>query len=207
MSQAEFARHRGVSKAIVTKWKGQGLLSLTDAGKVDVDATEWNLDQRPASYRGGTTHRPVRAIPRDDEPVGKPARPAAAPRPAPPAPQPVNDEAGSDPVEIDWDDPNLPPNLALQRKENYLGLLRKQHHGVKQKALVDRPAAEAAFFEEARAIRDALIAWPARVSIEMADELKIDARELTQVLAAYVNQLLTELGEPSDLDLSRHSQP
>ncbi|MDV2988287.1 UNVERIFIED_CONTAM: hypothetical protein Q9R58_28770 [Methylobacteriaceae bacterium AG10] len=206
MSQAEFARHRGVSKAIVTKWKGQGLVSLTDDGKVDVDATEWNLDQRPATYRGGTTHRPVRAIPQDDELAGKPARPAAAPRPAPPAPEPVNDEAGSDPAEIDWDDPNLPPNLALQRKENYLGLLRKQDHGVKQGALVDRAAAEAAFFKEARAMRDAWIAWPARVAIEMADALKIDARELTQVLSDYVNKHLAELGEPSDLDLSRHQQ-
>ena len=206
MSQAEFARHRGVSKAIVTKWKGQGLLSLTDDGKVDVDATEWNLDQRPATYRGGTTHRPVRAIPQDDEPVGKPARPAAAPRPAPAAPQPVNDEAGSDPVEFDPENPNLPLAQAAQRKENYLGLLRKQEHAVKQGLLVDRAAAEAAFFDEARAIRDAWIAWPARVAIEMADELKIDARELTQVLSDYVNKHLAELGEPTDLDLSRHQQ-
>ncbi|MGE7153148.1 hypothetical protein ACQKJ1_05345 [Methylorubrum rhodesianum] len=206
MSQAEFARHRGVSKAIVTKWKGQGLLSLTDDGKIDVDATEWNLDQRPASYRGGTTHRPVRAIPRDEEPVGKPARPAAAPRPAPPAPQPVNGGPEPDPVEFDPDNPNLPLNLAAQRKENYLGLLRKQDHAVKQGALVDRAAAEAAFFEEARAMRDAWIAWPARVAIEMADTLKIDARELTQILSDYVNKHLAELGEPSELDLSRHQQ-
>jgi hypothetical protein len=206
MSQAEFARHRGVSKAIVTKWKGQGLLSLTDGGKIDVDATEWNLDQRPASYRGGTTHRPVRAIPRDEDPVGKPARPAAASRPAPPTPQPVNGGPEPDPVEFDPDNPNLPLNLAAQRKENYLGLLRKQDHAVKQGALVDRAAAEAAFFEEARAMRDAWIAWPARVAIEMADELKIDARELTQVLSDYVNKHLAELGEPSDLDLSRHQQ-
>lgn len=179
MSQAEFARHRGVSKAIVTKWKGQGLLSLTDDGKIDVDVTEWNLDQRPATYRGGTTHRPVRTIPQDDEPVGKPARPAAAPRPAPPAPEPVNGGPEPDPVEFDPDNLNLPLNLAAQRKENYLGLLRKQDHAVKQGALVDRVAAEAAFFEEARAMRDAWIVWPARVAIEMADALKIDARELT----------------------------
>ena len=206
MSQAEFARHRGVSKAIVTKWKGQGLLSLTDDGKVDVDATEWNLDQRPATYRGGTTHRPVRAIPQDDEPVGKPARPAAPPRPAPPAPEPVNGGPEPDPVEFDPDNPNLPLNLAAQRKENYLGLLRKQDHAVKQGLLVDRAAAEAAFFDEARAMRDAWIAWPARVSIEMADALKVDARELTQVLSDYVNKHLAELGEPSELDLSRHQQ-
>ena len=35
MSQAEFARHRGVSKAIVTKWKSQGLLSLAADGWVE----------------------------------------------------------------------------------------------------------------------------------------------------------------------------
>ncbi|MEH3117137.1 MAG: hypothetical protein PGN25_05875 [Methylorubrum populi] len=206
VSQAEFARRRGVSKKTVTEWKQKGLLTMTEAGLVDVDASEWNLDQRPATYHGGVAHRPVRAIPREDEPVGKPTRPAASPRPTPPASESVN-EAGADPVEFDPDNPNLPLNLAAQRKENYLGLLRKQDHAVKQGLLVDRGAAEAAFFEEGRAFRDALIAWPARVSIEMADELKIDARELTQVLAAYVNTLLTELGEPSDLDLSRHSQP
>lgn len=206
MGQAEFARHRGVSKAVVTKWKGQGLLVLTEDGKVDVERTEWNLDQRPANYRGGTTHRPVRAIPRDDDPPGKPARPAVASRPAAPLQQPAGDEPDEDGAEIDWDDPNLPPNLALQRKENYLGLLRKLDHATKQGALVDRAAAEAAFFDEARAIRDAWIAWPARVAIEMADALKIDARELTQVLSDYVNKHLAELGEPSDLDLSRHQQ-
>ncbi len=77
MSQAEFARPRGVSKAIVTRWKGQGLLSLTDDGKTEVDTTEWNLDQRPATYRGSTTHRPVRAIPQDEDPFGKPLRSTA----------------------------------------------------------------------------------------------------------------------------------
>ncbi len=66
MSQAEFARHRGVSKAIVTKWKGQGLLVLAADGRVDVEATEWNLDQRPTTNRGGTTHRPIRTLPRDE---------------------------------------------------------------------------------------------------------------------------------------------
>lgn len=79
MGQAELASHRGVSKAVVTKWKGQGQLVLTEDGNVYVGRTEWNLDQRPANYRGGTTHRPVRTIPRDHDPPGKPARPAAAP--------------------------------------------------------------------------------------------------------------------------------
>lgn len=209
VSQAEFARRRGVSKKTVTEWKQRGLLTMTDAGLVDVEASEWNLDQRPATYRGGVAHRPVRALPRDEEPAGKPARPAAAPRAPAPEPTPEQQDGGGQGdggAEFDPENPNLPLAQAAQRKENYLGLLRKQEHAVKQGALVDRAAAEAAFFDEARAMRDAWIAWPARVAIEMADELKIDARELTQVLSDYVNKHLAELGEPSDLDLSRHQQ-
>lgn len=213
MSQAEFARRRGVSKKTVTEWKQRDLLVMTADGKVDVERSEWSLDQRPATYRGGTTHRPIRAPDGNNASHGearpKPAAAKPVPAPAPrPAPLSVNEDNGlaSDPAEFDPDNPNLPLNLAAQRKENYLGLLRKQDHAVKQGSLVDRAAAEAAFFEEGRAFRDALIAWPARVAIEMADELKIDARELTQVLSTYVNQFLAELGEPSDLDLSRHQQ-
>ncbi|MGW5957094.1 hypothetical protein [Methylorubrum thiocyanatum] len=221
LSQADFARARNVSRKTVTGWKQKGLLVLAEDGKIDVEATEWNLDQRPATYRGGVTHRPVRG--RDGNNASRAeAKPKVASKPATqptarPAPglsgEDQGDDQGDDGSEIDWDDPNLSLAQAAQRKENYLGLLRKLDHAVKQGLLVDRPAAEAAFFEEGRAFRDALIAWPARISIEMAEEIRIDpntgkadARELTQVLAAYVNTFLAELGEPSELDLSRHGQ-
>jgi hypothetical protein len=204
MSQAEFARHRGVSKAIVTKWKGQGLLSLTGDGRIEVEATEWNLDQRPATNRGGTTHRPIRTVPKEEpDPRERPVESKRALPPPPPAPRseppPRPAEPGTAPEggpEFDPENPNLPLIQAAQRKENHLGLLRRQEYLVKQGKLVDRDAAEAAFFDEARAIRDAWLAWPARVSIEMAAELKVDARTLTQVLATYVQQHLAELGEP-----------
>ncbi len=197
MTQAEFARHRGVSKAIVTKWKGQGLLALTDAGHVDVDRTEWNLDQRPATNRGGTTHRPVRAVPKSEPDPRE--RPATGPAPSRPTPPPATElgEDRDEPPEFDPENPNLPLNLAAARKENHLGLLRRQEYLTKQGKLVDRAEAEAAFFDEARATRDAWIGWPARVGIEMADVLKVDARTLTQVLATYVQQHLAELGEPT----------
>lgn len=217
LSQADFARARNVSRKTVTGWKQKGLLALTEDGKIDVEATEWNLDQRPATYRGGVTHRPVRAKDGNNASHAE-AKPQAASKSAPqptawPAPELSSEGPGDDGAEIDWDDPNLSLAQAAQRKENYLGLLRKLDHAVKLSLLVDRPAAEAAFFEEGRAFRDALIAWPARVSIEMAEEIRIDpatgkadARELTQVLAAHVNTFLAELGEPSELDLSRHQQ-
>lgn len=61
LTQAEFARRRGVSRKSVTAWKAKGLLVLAEDGKVNVSETEWKLDDRPATYRGGVTHRPVRA--------------------------------------------------------------------------------------------------------------------------------------------------
>ena len=84
LSQAAFARRRGVSRNAVTDWKWAGHLVMTADGKVDVEASEWNLDQRPANYRGGTTHRPVRTAPKSSGPTGRLARPGTAPRPAPP---------------------------------------------------------------------------------------------------------------------------
>lgn len=56
MSQAEFARHRGVSRCAVTYWKRDGLLVMR--GKfVDVLASEKLIDARPEKFRGGVTNR------------------------------------------------------------------------------------------------------------------------------------------------------
>lgn len=54
-TQAAFARRRGVSKAAVAKWKAGGLLSMTAEGLVEVEESEWRLEARPGTYRGGKT--------------------------------------------------------------------------------------------------------------------------------------------------------
>jgi hypothetical protein len=196
MTQAEFARHRGVSKAIVTKWKGQGLLVLTEGGQVDVDRTEWNLDQRPANYRGGTTHRPIRSVPKA-EPDPREVRPDRSQPKASEAPlSSPRPSDGQEPRDFNPDDPDLDLPDALRRKENFLGLQRKQDYEAKQGRLVSREAAEKLFFDTARDQRDAWAAWPTRIATIMADELGIDARTLTTVLTAHVQQHLEQLGEP-----------
>lgn len=204
LSQAEFARHRGVSRKAVTGWKQKGLLVLTDTGLIDVEGSEWNLDQRPANYRGGVTHRPVRAVPGNTLPPEPkaPAKPKpdtwqtigdAMPRPGAAPPRTEGDEdseAGLDPT-------NLPLPLAIRRKENFLGLQRKQEVEKNDRKLVDREAAEKLFFDTARDFRDAWLSWPARIAVVMADELKVDPRALTTILNAHVKQHLSELGDPS----------
>jgi hypothetical protein len=54
ITQAAFARLRGVSKATVNGWKKRGYIQFGPDGKlVDVAATEKVLGDRPAVYRGG----------------------------------------------------------------------------------------------------------------------------------------------------------
>ena len=101
------------------------------------------------------------------------------------------------------DGQTMPLKEARALKETYLARLRQQEFEVKAGTLVDRAAAEKEFFDCAREMRDAWTAWPARVVIEMAEEIRIDPetgradpRSLVMVLDRYVRQHLTEMGEP-----------
>jgi phage terminase Nu1 subunit (DNA packaging protein) len=53
MSQAEYAKARGVSKSMVTQYKHAGRLVLTPDGKVDVDATDRKLSETLHPTKGG----------------------------------------------------------------------------------------------------------------------------------------------------------
>lgn len=53
MSQAEFSRFRGVSRATVTEYKKKGLLVLNDEGQVIVDASVLKLSNTLDTVRGG----------------------------------------------------------------------------------------------------------------------------------------------------------
>lgn len=197
-SKAAFARRHGVNRATVTKWEAKGLLVLTSDGLIEVEATEWNLDQRPQTYRGGTAHRPVRSVPKDEpdprerpEPKRERATPPEQPE-TPARPADLDDQGEA----YDPDAQDLPTAQAIRRKENFLGLFRRQEVLKNNRRLVDRGAAEKLFFDTARELRDAWITWPARVAIEMADELNVDVRTLTTVLTAHVRKHVAELGDP-----------
>jgi hypothetical protein len=92
---------------------------------------------------------------------------------------------------------------AQRIKENYLARQRALDFERDAGRLVDRQAAEKAFFETARQIRDAWLSWPARVATLMASDLGIEERKLVEVLTDYVRQHLTELGEPAAPDIPR----
>jgi hypothetical protein len=70
MTEAEYARHRGVHRSTVLLWKRKGLL-VRGGERIHVAASDAILDGRPGSYRGGkTSARSTNgAAPPDEQPV------------------------------------------------------------------------------------------------------------------------------------------
>ena len=67
-------------------------------------------------------------------------------------------------------------------------------------ALPDRRTTLAKFFTAVRAMRDAWLAWPARIGPELAADLRLDATRAMIALEPYVRRQLQELAD-ARLDL------
>lgn len=66
MTQAEFARRRGVSRSTVNEYKNKGYLVMTDDGKVSVLASEEKLADHLDPTRGGSrSSAPQKASPKN----------------------------------------------------------------------------------------------------------------------------------------------
>ena len=59
LNQAEYARYRGVARKTVTEYKHRGLLVLNENGKVDVAASDANLDAVLDEVVGGDRTNPA----------------------------------------------------------------------------------------------------------------------------------------------------
>lgn len=151
MSQAEFARYRGVSRKAVTDWKKAGLLVLTSGGQIDVAATDLLLNERPESYRGGVTNRP----------------------------KPRTGNALKVTVDPDEDE-NLPLADAIRRKENYLGLLRKRELEISNGEWVRIEDVGLELENVLLAVRERLLPVPVQVQNAMPPEAAQLAHDLTQ---------------------------
>ena len=85
---------------------------------------------------------------------------------------------------------------AIRLKENYNALLKQLEYEQKSCALVDFEVAQAVFFEEFRAQRDAWLNWPIRIAPLLAADLGLEADKVTEVLTAHVHKHISSLGEP-----------
>lgn len=84
---------------------------------------------------------------------------------------------------------------ALEKKENYLALLRQLEYEEKSGALVELAVAERALFEGARSQRDAWLNWPARVGALIAADLGLEADRVTEALTEHVHKHISQLGQ------------
>lgn len=190
LSQADFAKRRGVSRKSVTLWKQKDLLVFSEAGLIDVERSEWNLDQRLPTYRGGVTHRPVRVAPgnKSDKPAGKSARaerraPATEVKPRPGDGQP-------DPDAIDLSAENLPLPEAVRRKENYLGLLRKRDLEISNGEWVRVEDVGTLVEQDYAKVRERLLVIPGKHAAELVGK---DRAAIEGILLRAVTEALHEL--------------
>ncbi|MCX4195114.1 hypothetical protein OMR07_05625 [Methylobacterium organophilum] len=189
VTQAEFARHRGVSRKTVTKWKADGLLSMTPDGLVKVEESEWLLADRPGSYRGGTT---------------KSAKSEAPARIATPAPAPQPDETPEETADRVVHREGSAPYAhaeAVRIKENYLALLRRLEFDLKSGAVVPIDVVIAVLVEQLAKVRNKVLGIGVRVApraavLKSAQEIKA----LFDAEAALALEELTLDGGSDDLD-------
>lgn len=179
VSQADYAKLRGVSRKTVTQWKKDGKLTLRDGG-VDVDATNAFFERyRKGGVTGnapgnsaGNVPPPALAVDENDSPTVAAAKIIAF--------------TGA---EMTFDE-------ARRMKENYLALLNKLEYERKEGSLVDLALAEQVLFEGARAARDAWLNFPSKIGPMLAADLGLEADKVTEALTAYVHKQIAELGEP-----------
>lgn len=168
VSQAEFARIRGVSRKTVTKWKQSGLVILDNKGNVDVAASGALLEQRPEVYRGQKTNRASEKV-KKGETVQ-----AAAERIAKSSGFILRTHAE-----------------AIRFKENYLGLLTKLKYDLDSGAVVPIDEVIKRVAKEYGSVRSRLLSLPARVASRIA--VMASPEEIKALLLDEVTEALEEL--------------
>lgn len=179
MTQAEFARHRGVSKGCVTNWKNDGLLIMAEGpgGRpmVDVQRSEMRLNAKIDPMRG----RPS---------TGGASEPTAAPGGDAPA-LPL-EAGGAGPVRRD----DLADERALQVREQRVGQALKNARLAGE--LVPLIEAERRVSEVGRAMRDRMHAWLRANSERFAAEK--DVRQIMALGEAGIDEVFAELAAAAE---------
>jgi hypothetical protein len=176
LTQADFARHRGVSRKTVTAWKHAGYLVWQD-GKIDRDASDALLDSR---------HAPKGA---SAPPAGQPDRSSAAAgvqAEAPPQSEAI--------LRTLIDGADLLTEAEAKRvKENYLALQRRLEYERQSGELVPIDQVEREYADRCQRIRSRLLALPNEVAGAIAQRVGGNAGEVRSIVQENVNDVLEEL--------------
>lgn len=178
MTQAEFARHRGVQKGSVTNWKKAGLLVLAEGptGKpmVDVQRSDMKLNAKidPMRGRPSTGHVPAVA--------------AAGPGDAPALPL---EQTPAQPG-----DRGLADERVEELRERRIGAALK--NALLAGDLVPLVEAERRVSEVGRAARERMHAWVRTIAERFAAEK--DVRQIMAIAEAGIDEVFAQLAAAAD---------
>jgi hypothetical protein len=192
ITQAEWAKSHGFSRQYVQKLLKQGKISLKD-GKVD----PFDADRRLAAFRDPIQHA-VKGPKRAETGQNRAGRRYEGDDDL----DAGNDDGVDDTTGLREDElpsSSLPDQLLRARikKEREDGLLKEMERKKRQGELVDAEEVRSSVQARALAEREAQLAWPRRVSADMAAELGVDERLLLAILQKYVRQHLLERSQRS----------
>ncbi len=175
MTQAEYARHRGVSRQAVSKAIRAGRIVVAEGGKIDPEAADagWQRTTDPTKPSNSVVGNPRGALPlvrRAASPVPRAVRGSPAPGP-------------------DY-------QVSRAVRETYLAKLVRLEYEIKTGKLIDAEESKRAAFQDNRRVRDLLLAIPDRTAAQLA--ACSDPAECHRLLAAEVRRACEELSdEPS----------
>lgn len=175
MTQAEYSRHRGVVRSTVTVWKNRGRLVIDAKGRIDVAASDRSLDERPKTYRGGSTEAPSLA-PAGDL-FGAAAQAALAPV-----------------EEVDPDSSRWSTATATRVKETYLALQRKAEYEKTIGQLVSIEDVARQVEAEYAAIKERLLTIPGKIAASLVG---LGTAAIDDALQAEIIEALGDLHEPA----------
>lgn len=172
MTQAEYARHRGVSRPAVLKAVRSGRIRLGADGKIDpVEAdASWRRNTNPAKPSNSVAGNPTGATPR-------------AHRHAPSTHRFSTAGASSGP---DY-------HVSRAVRETYMAKLAGLEFEVKTGKLIDAEEAKRAAFDDNRRVRDLLLALPDRTAAQLA--ACTDPAECHRILTAEIRRACEELSD------------
>jgi hypothetical protein len=204
MSQAEYARYRGVTRQAVWEAVQSGRITLLPDSTIDpvVADRQWDLRTDQSMQRKRTRGAGKQAAPSVAFRSRAVADAGVSPSGTKPVPteaiDTVRDTLAEQGVDLEQDaEPGGAISFVQARLANEIlkAQLQKVKLGKVRGQLVDRAKARQLVFDLARRERDAWIGWPARVAANMAAELGVDPNRMEEVLDRYLREHLSELAE------------
>jgi len=202
ISKSHWARAHGFHPSYVTQLVKEGKIRETSTGQIDPEDADKRLAATSQRFRNSP--KPNYEAARDPSYKPQPPKDPEPKRPRGRPPRRRDDELDDetheeeDPAsglrEDEFPRSHLPDLLLRARikKEQEDGRIKELERKKREGDLVDADEVRSATQARAVAEREALLAWPRRVSADMAVELGVEERVLLQVQQKYIREFLAE---------------